>query len=408
MTLLGVICLRSIYEKKVILWCDSVRKGGLNTFLDSVNIGCNDVEFVVWFPKAQASIFSDLTAKTKAVGIFSSRCVIGGNAFRHRVGRGLLRPLLVVVQTVILVWYFRGEKGDPSLMVVSGGFPGSETGRSAAYAWKLITGKRCIFNVHNFAVRASLLSPLYLISERFYDWLLSFCVAKYIAVSNACGKSLSDARGIMPSKIEVILNGVGAPNVVGPECSVDACALKSIAIVGTLEERKGHSVILKSLAAIEEERWILHIIGDGSPNEYQALRKEVRRLGIEGRVLFHGYVSSPFETLDIKPHVLVVPSQEYESFGMVVVEAWYRGIPVIGSDIEGLNEVLEFQQIPEFCIERFADSEAWSIVLKKLLNIGAEEYLGISRKVPLIARQQFGLERMCKQYRKVFFKNEHI
>ncbi|MCW3057099.1 MAG: glycosyltransferase family 1 protein [Solirubrobacterales bacterium] len=79
----------------------------------------------------------------------------------------------------------------------------------------------------------------------------------------------------------------------------------------------------------------------GSPNEYEdELRALARQLGVEHRVHFPGWVSdTDLESLYGIASCFVLPTFQ-EGFGLPVLEAMARGLPVACSDIPVLTEVV--------------------------------------------------------------------
>lgn len=84
----------------------------------------------------------------------------------------------------------------------------------------------------------------------------------------------------------------------------------------------------------------LQLVLPGSPNEYERqLRELAGRLGVAERVRFPGWVSDEdLEALYAAACCFVLPSFE-EGFGMPVLEAMERGLPVACSEIPALVEV---------------------------------------------------------------------
>ena len=71
------------------------------------------------------------------------------------------------------------------------------------------------------------------------------------------------------------------------------------------------------------------------------LRAQVNYLGISNKVYFTGYldhksICKMYKCADVS----VFPST-YEPFGIVALEAMLAGIPVVVSDVGGLNEIVE-------------------------------------------------------------------
>ena len=111
-----------------------------------------------------------------------------------------------------------------------------------------------------------------------------------------------------------------------------------------MEKRKGIDLLLR--AALETDiAFDLQIIGSKPeiPNEYSveierqiALFHEKDRI----RVLEGGFVSDDqLEEIYSNASIIVVPSR-YESFGLVVIEAMGRAVPVIVADVGGMSEIV--------------------------------------------------------------------
>jgi N-acetyl-alpha-D-glucosaminyl L-malate synthase BshA len=79
----------------------------------------------------------------------------------------------------------------------------------------------------------------------------------------------------------------------------------------------------------------LLMVGDGP--DRQAAEERARTHGIGEDVIFLGKVKNPIEALLISD-LLVLPS-ETESFGLVALEAFAAGVPVVSSNTGGLPEV---------------------------------------------------------------------
>ena len=86
------------------------------------------------------------------------------------------------------------------------------------------------------------------------------------------------------------------------------------------------------------ENFRLVVAGDGPLRP--ALLALTEELGISEQVDVRGFINREevMELLD-KSHVFVLASRA-ETFGVVVVEAMARGLPVISSDIDGTREIV--------------------------------------------------------------------
>jgi alpha-maltose-1-phosphate synthase len=133
---------------------------------------------------------------------------------------------------------------------------------------------------------------------------------------------------------------------------------KIILIVGRVDPVKNQGWVLVQMPRILERHpdAVLVIAGACTDELYgKALRKEVRRLGIEQKVLFTGGLppaDARLIGLMQSASVVVVPSLS-ETFGLIILEAWAAGAPVISSRTSGaLSLVREDENGHLFNIEQ--------------------------------------------------------
>ena len=156
----------------------------------------------------------------------------------------------------------------------------------------------------------------------------------HIAISAGLASYLAASEGFDPGLFEVVHYGIEACPPAPP-----LPAAPRLAVVGRLIPIKGHDVLLRALALVQDRlpEITLEVAGDG-PLE-RDLRATVSRLGLGERVSFLGRVTRPGPVFE-RAELVVVPSFG-EGFGMVALEAMERGRPVVASDVGGLPEIVE-------------------------------------------------------------------
>ncbi|MGF6356259.1 UDP-D-galactose:(glucosyl)LPS alpha-1,6-D-galactosyltransferase [Paenibacillus sp. 4624] len=108
-------------------------------------------------------------------------------------------------------------------------------------------------------------------------------------------------------------------------------------VVGRLAKVKNVDQILRAFSPLQKEYFELHIIGDG--NQYESLVELSRQLGLQNHVVWYGWQPRPWDTV-ISATSLVLAS-DTEPFGLVLIEALARGIPVISSNCKyGPGEII--------------------------------------------------------------------
>jgi glycosyltransferase involved in cell wall biosynthesis len=144
-------------------------------------------------------------------------------------------------------------------------------------------------------------------------------------------------RGLFANaRAKVIYNA--RPPVVERESSVPmrGNGVLRIGFIGRIEEQKGIEVLLQAVTQLPRGAWQLRVGGRAPSSAY--LEKLRTRYPLE-EIEYRGYVIQAdfFPALDI----LVVPSVWNEPLGVVVFEAMGYGVPVIGSRVGGISEIIE-------------------------------------------------------------------
>lgn len=106
-------------------------------------------------------------------------------------------------------------------------------------------------------------------------------------------------------------------------------------MVSTLRSWKGHDFVIRALPSLPQNKLV--VVGDG-PRE-RHLKKLVADLDLCGRVIFVGH-SDAVEDLLAASDVFLQPSLRHEGVSQSLLQAGSIGLPVIASDIGGLNEVV--------------------------------------------------------------------
>ena len=116
---------------------------------------------------------------------------------------------------------------------------------------------------------------------------------------------------------------------------------KIILYVGRLVYEKGVQYLISAMPKILERYHDSKLIIAGKGGMIDELRGQVNYLGIQNKVYFTGYLDHKTLCKMYKcADVSVFPST-YEPFGIVALEAMLAGVPVVVSDVGGLNEIVE-------------------------------------------------------------------
>jgi len=303
----------------------------------------------------------------------------------------IMPPILFLANLIRFSVRFR-MSGAHSLLVVNGGYPASATARSASLAWR-IAGKGGV-NIHNFHSHASPSNGKAKRMNDFLDRLILRASTYFVTVSRSCELSLRKRDVFLNSdRIRVIPNGIADPGfpLHRPETQKLSCLM-----LGTYHEYKGHSFLLEAFAQIRERHATteLNMYGDGSEADRVRIEGLIDRFGLRECAFLHGFVTDP-DALIRNADVLVLPSQAHESFGLTIVEAMARGVPVVATRVGGIPEVLEDGVQGFVCSP--SDASAFAAAISRLLS--SEE---LRRDLGAAGRrryeQHFRAEQMSKAY----------
>ncbi|HOX08040.1 MAG TPA: glycosyltransferase [Planctomycetota bacterium] len=111
--------------------------------------------------------------------------------------------------------------------------------------------------------------------------------------------------------------------------------------VGRLDPEKGLEVLAEAMPGVLARHPKAKLVLAGRGKVGKPLGERFKQLGIEGRVLFAGYVRPPALALLYRvADVHVVPST-YEPFGIVALEGMASGRAVVASRTGGLGDIIE-------------------------------------------------------------------
>ena len=117
--------------------------------------------------------------------------------------------------------------------------------------------------------------------------------------------------------------------------------IRNICAMGRLVKKKGFDVLIKAIKEVIDKGFniVLHLGGDGP--ELDKLQHLCRKLGINDKVIFTGWVDDARCFLQ-NASLFVLPSLD-EPFGIVILEAMSQGKPIITTLTKGPCEILDGQ-----------------------------------------------------------------
>lgn len=190
-------------------------------------------------------------------------------------------------------------------------------------------------NSHNRRREIKLLRPL----EKFFYSQYN----KIICISDATLTELKDWIGenISKGRLEIVSNGIdidrfrnSTPHNVEELFGKDGIP---ILMISRFSRAKDQATVIRALKFVSDPQIFVVFAGEGPTLE--SIKKIADDEGLKDRVVFLGNRNDIPDL--IKSSAIGVQSSIWEGFGLTVVEMMAGGLPVIASDVEGLNKVVE-------------------------------------------------------------------
>lgn len=162
----------------------------------------------------------------------------------------------------------------------------------------------------------------------------------YITISDEMAKMLKERGATAP--VKVVYNGIDTDRF-QPGDTAAACQQLGlpwgkvhIGMVGRIEFRqKQQHLLVEAVAADRTLAASCHLVFPGDGPDADALADILRQSGVSGTVLPWSDPAELYRAMD----VMVIPSR-YEGLPLVMLEALSSGTPVLGSDRDGMRDLL--------------------------------------------------------------------
>lgn len=173
--------------------------------------------------------------------------------------------------------------------------------------------------------------------------ILGRTASRVIAISEAGRRAVVEDLGIAPGRIDVTPLAVDPPAPAPPEDPTlrARLGLGPEPIVLCVSQKRAHKNLEAAVGALAHLRDVpCQVVLPGRANAYEeTLRAQAAALAVRDRARFCGWVSDEdLERLYREAAVVLLPSLA-EGFGLPVLEAMVRGVPVACSDRSALPEV---------------------------------------------------------------------
>jgi len=193
-------------------------------------------------------------------------------------------------------------------------------GRSVSWLSKRISGAPVVFHVHGMVNEGVPGQPI-LIHETDVDATIA--------------NSRATAGAINHPRVTVIYPGIEAEALSSGARAVEP---RVVGAAGRLVGIKGIAFLIDAFALVSKTFPDVRLEIAGTGPESQALESQVKRLGLEHRVRFLGWVNQLDATF-ARWEIFAQPSLT-EGFGLSILEAMANGLPVVATSVGGIPELV--------------------------------------------------------------------
>ncbi len=225
-----------------------------------------------------------------------------------------------------------------------------------------------------------------LVDTKYYD-LLKNAAKKSIVVTAVSTPFAHLLSSILGTKVKVLPNIVDDLFFKDDFKKVDKKEFTFLN-VALLDSKKNHILLLEAFAKLFRfENVVLKIVGDGVMET--ELKEKVKELNIEKRVLFLGRLTQEKVQQEMMNADCFVLSSDYETFGVVLIEALACGLPLVATKCGGPEDIVNDKN-------------------GILVNVGDEEQLFNAMKYILDNKNKFDRQELRDESQNNFGKNAFL
>lgn len=230
----------------------------------------------------------------------------------------------------------------------------------------------------------------------------NFFSDRIIAVAEAAKENLT-MTGVSDKKIEVILNGVYPLKPAENKDEIRkrfgiADGEKTVSIVARLEDIKGHDYFIEAAEILLKKGFKAKFVIAGTGSYEQHLKEKVKKLGLEGSILFTGFITDVDKLMNITD-IHANASFGTEATSLALLEGMSLGIPAVVSDFGGNPGVIK-SGVNGFVVPK-KNAKAMADALEKLLSDDAL-YREMSENSKKVFEETFTAKAMTKNTEDVY------
>jgi glycosyltransferase involved in cell wall biosynthesis len=172
--------------------------------------------------------------------------------------------------------------------------------------------------------------------------------------------------GVPASKMTLVRQGIA--HAASPPATPTRAESIRLVYLGRVEPAKGIHLLVRALRALPDAGIELHIYGVTQGDAHVQYRRDLRdEIGRDPRVVLHDAIVPDAVVPTIAQYdVLVAPSQQLETGPLVVLEGFAAGLPVVGSRLGGIAELV--RDGDDGLLVELASVAKWAVALGRLLH----------------------------------------
>ena len=228
-------------------------------------------------------------------------------------------------------------------------------------------------------------------------WKLRSYLADYIVTIN------SEMKAYFPNKKKQSLVPIGLDtSYYSPErFSVRNANTIKLITVANLVPVKGIETLINAMVVLNNPNIELTIVGDDRSQYAKDLKQMVNKLKVKDKIRFLGKQMDVRSFLN-QHDLFVIPTLNEgrrEGMPMALVEAMSMGIPVIGSDITGINFVLkDFKEL----LFTAGNAQDLAHKINEFMKLNSQDRDLIGRKLRQYVIEHFSMEQFLKSHEDIY------
>jgi glycosyltransferase involved in cell wall biosynthesis len=204
-------------------------------------------------------------------------------------------------------------------------------------------GKKTVLTAHSLYEGLEIVNRH--LFRKIFLWILAHVYLmgfdKIILLSNLDVQVLQQLN-IDKKKLAVIPNGLDVTRFESRMKTVTKDNSKKILCVGRFDVNKGHQDLIHAIALIPAEiDFIAYLVGPINNRPYfDSLNNLIRQMSLQDKVrVCNSVTDSQLAEYYFNSDIFVLPSR-METFGLVILEAMYAGLPIVATRVGGIPDLI--------------------------------------------------------------------